>query len=91
MGAGAFGRGCLPEPDCTIFPTEPDIARALADGRPVIAIQTAMLAHALPFSGNLDLPDDCTTRRSRKEPCPHSSLSRKDGSITVLPGKRFRT
>ena len=71
MGAGAFGRGGLPGPDCTIFPAEPDIARALADGTPVIAIQMAMLAHALPFSGYLDLPGDCTTRRSRKEPCPH--------------------
>jgi pseudouridine-5'-phosphate glycosidase len=35
--------------------TAPDVARALADGRPVVALESTLISHGLPYPANLEV------------------------------------
>lgn len=58
----------------------PEVQQALADGRPVVALESTIISHGMPYPKNVETallvePDPARQRRRARPPSPSSAAA----------------
>ena len=59
--------------DARTLKSRPEVAAALAEGRPVVALESTLIAHGLPWPENLETARDPRRPSATPGPCPATS------------------
>ena len=61
----------------------PEVASALADGRPVVALESTLISHGLPYPQNLDVATASETAVRETDGAVPATVAIRDGSLLV--------